>query len=129
MLCSILNVAASSTATGGLNPKGPDCFVTVDNTTQRPSVGSRAKLGVSFPLQAVHDSLLRTLKETAERLGQNRSLLLIGPHGCGKTLVRPLDQFDSAVSAQLRCISCPLSMCQLEYLLPKPACCALLMYR
>lgn len=38
-------------------------------------------------LQAVHDRLLQTLKETTERLGQNRSLLLIGPHGCGKTLV------------------------------------------
>lgn len=71
----------------------------------------------NYCVQAVHDSLLRTLKETAERLGQNRSLLLIGPSGCGKTLVRT---FKLSNMCMLACLGCTTHMKSEQ--LPKLAC-------
>ena len=38
--------------------------------------------------QVVKQELLEVLTMVAERSGYNKSLLVVGPRGCGKTLVR-----------------------------------------
>ena len=48
---------------------------------------SRSSHFLLHAVQEVHKALMEALQDTAERPGQNKSLLLVGPHRCGKLLV------------------------------------------
>ncbi len=67
-------------------------------------------------MQAVESELLGVLTAAADRAGCNKSLLVVGPRGAGKTLVRPRRglhawawrrlRLDVSHTACAECVSC-----------------------
>ncbi|KAL4422006.1 hypothetical protein ABPG77_005436 [Micractinium sp. CCAP 211/92] len=72
-------------ASGASDPAGAARNLLV-RRLKAPSSQEAATMQLRPRLQEAHDSLLDSLTNTVE-LGHNNSLLVVGPRGCGKTLV------------------------------------------